>query len=326
MLRAQALWNGGSLTAIYSPKLADKPSDGAFNPDWGATNSRARWLMAYSQKLSDGLSPQWLLSGGAGQSPVLAESATFYTTVGLLANTTAAFFVRASACGGTADSDVFALATKPLATAPAAPAFVGVAADQLRVQWTRLPAAPQEQSSEGYRLEASTDSNFNGTIFASTTYSAAQSTLSVTSLSPNTTYHLRVAALNWAGALSSFTALGSTSTLANAVAQANAAGVARGSMTVNWTPLPSAPPSATAEGYRLMLSSTNFGALSPGGVVYSSSTPNVALSTLTISGLSTATIYYIRVGSLNWAGAVNDVSASPAATLRRRVRVLTISP
>ena len=76
MLRAQALWNGGSLTAIYSPKLADKPSDGAFNPDWGATNSRARWLMAYSQKLSDGLSPQWLLSGGAGQSPEVGLNLT----------------------------------------------------------------------------------------------------------------------------------------------------------------------------------------------------------------------------------------------------------
>ena len=71
MLRGQALWNGGSLTALYSPRLADQPSDSVFSPDLGATNQRARWQLGLSEKLSDALSPQWLLSGGAGQSPQL---------------------------------------------------------------------------------------------------------------------------------------------------------------------------------------------------------------------------------------------------------------
>ena len=69
MLRGQALWNDGSLTTLYSPKLADHPSDSVFSPDLGATNQRARWQVALSEKLSDALNPQWLLSGGAGQSP-----------------------------------------------------------------------------------------------------------------------------------------------------------------------------------------------------------------------------------------------------------------
>jgi hypothetical protein len=76
MLRGQALWTGGSLTALYSPKLADAPSDSVFNPDWGATNQRARWLLAASEKLTDALNPQWLLSGGAGQSPQLGLNLT----------------------------------------------------------------------------------------------------------------------------------------------------------------------------------------------------------------------------------------------------------
>ena len=76
MLRAQTLWEGGSLTALYSPKLGDRPSAAAFSPDLGATNARARWLMAFSQKLSDALNPQWLLSGGAGQSPQLGLNLT----------------------------------------------------------------------------------------------------------------------------------------------------------------------------------------------------------------------------------------------------------
>jgi hypothetical protein len=76
MLRGQQLWNGGSLTALYSPKLGDKPSDSTFSPDLGASNQRARWLVALSEKLSDALNPQWLLSGGAGQSPQLGLNLT----------------------------------------------------------------------------------------------------------------------------------------------------------------------------------------------------------------------------------------------------------
>ncbi len=87
MLRGQALWNSGSFTALYSPKLADKPSDSVFSPDLGATNQRARWLVAASEKLSDALSPQWLLSGGAGQSPQLGLNLT-----GLANDATVAYF------------------------------------------------------------------------------------------------------------------------------------------------------------------------------------------------------------------------------------------
>jgi len=71
MLRGQALWEGGSITGIFSPKLASQPSGAPFSPDWGATNNRDRWHLALSQKVTDSLSPQWLLSGGAGQSPQL---------------------------------------------------------------------------------------------------------------------------------------------------------------------------------------------------------------------------------------------------------------
>lgn len=66
MLREQALWSSGSLTAIYSPKLADGASTGAFNPDLGATNDRNRWLLALSQKVYDEISPQFMIYGGRG--------------------------------------------------------------------------------------------------------------------------------------------------------------------------------------------------------------------------------------------------------------------
>ncbi len=69
MLRGQRLWNGGALTALVSPKLAEQPSSIGLNPDWGASNGQNRWLLAASQKLTQELNPQWLVSGGAGQLP-----------------------------------------------------------------------------------------------------------------------------------------------------------------------------------------------------------------------------------------------------------------
>ncbi|HJV53637.1 MAG TPA: hypothetical protein VJ652_19375, partial [Noviherbaspirillum sp.] len=61
MLRSQSLWDGGSLTALYSPRLNSEPSDASLNPDLGATNNQHRWLLAASHKLTGNINPQWLL-------------------------------------------------------------------------------------------------------------------------------------------------------------------------------------------------------------------------------------------------------------------------
>lgn len=76
MARGQALWSTGSLTALISPKLADDPNNGAYSPDLGATNGRDRWVIALSQKISETLAPQWLVSGSAGESPQLGMNLT----------------------------------------------------------------------------------------------------------------------------------------------------------------------------------------------------------------------------------------------------------
>lgn len=69
MLRGQHLWTGGSLTAVVSPKLSDHPNDSAYDPDFGATNGRTRWLLIGSHQFSPSFNPQVLISGGAGQAP-----------------------------------------------------------------------------------------------------------------------------------------------------------------------------------------------------------------------------------------------------------------
>ena len=85
------------------------------------------------------------------------------------------------------------------------------------------------------------------------------------------------------------------------------------SITLQWAglvPTPVQAASATAQGFVLYASSTNYGALTPGGVVYSSRTNDVRVSTLTVgddTALDYCTTYYFRLATLNWADATNYI-------------------
>jgi len=68
MVRGQRLWDTGSLTALYSPRIDTHPSNAALDPDFGATNNRNRWLLALTQKVYHNISPQVLLYGEEGGS------------------------------------------------------------------------------------------------------------------------------------------------------------------------------------------------------------------------------------------------------------------
>lgn len=61
LLRGQRLWDAGSLTALYSPKLDDRASPDGLSLDVGATNQRNRGLIAVSQKVGETLTPQFLV-------------------------------------------------------------------------------------------------------------------------------------------------------------------------------------------------------------------------------------------------------------------------
>ena len=178
-------------------------------------------------------------------------------------------------------------------------------------------------SNQGYLLEASS-TNFNGTgiILSSATTISSDTNLSLTSLIPNTTYEFRVSAVNWNN-LNDFTANLSSSSWALPIAP-SISQVLSNSISASWTPLPPAPSSATSEGYELDASSTNFGALSPGGTIYFSSTTSSSVGTLTVSGLDFSTVYYLRAGSLNWDG-IADYTSMPS-TSALAAEPLFISP
>jgi hypothetical protein len=52
MLRGQHLWEGGSLSVLFSPGLARQPEPEGLNPDLGATNRQHRGLLTLSQKVA----------------------------------------------------------------------------------------------------------------------------------------------------------------------------------------------------------------------------------------------------------------------------------
>ena len=76
MLRGQTLWEGGSLAALYSPKLAERPHGGSYDVELGATNAHSRGLAVFSQKISEDLQPQFLLYNAPGESTQLGVNLT----------------------------------------------------------------------------------------------------------------------------------------------------------------------------------------------------------------------------------------------------------
>ncbi|MDE2489486.1 MAG: hypothetical protein KGM24_01475 [Elusimicrobia bacterium] len=263
---------------------------------------------------------QVFASTGGPVSPVLGASAASYTESGLLPNTTYTRYVEVGGCGAAADSPSASRTTLAAPPSALAQSFTDVQDDRVSAAWQAKPASPPESSAEGYRVEASSTNFAGGVTVTSDTYDVAQSTLTLLypPLDANTTYYFRVAAYDWAGELGPYVSLGSTPTLAVPPTRLSSdfLGVFAASATVQWAALPGSPQAATAEGFQVDASSTNFGALLPGGVVSSSATADVAQSTLTVSAPALAVNhrYYFRVASLNWNGSPNYTTLGSTIT------------
>jgi hypothetical protein len=146
-----------------------------------------------------------------------------------------------------------------------------------------------------YMLDASTAADFTGTVYSSTTYVVALSTLSLTGLFPNTQYYMKAGAL-WApttvyAPVDSYPVY----TLANKAAGGQIYGTYPSSVTVNWLPLPVTPSSSSCAGYVLQAST----APDFTGTVLSSYTYQSQVSTLTVPGLEACRLYHYRIGTLN---------------------------
>ncbi len=267
-----------------------------------STNGNPVGVTTYTVVLSTGSSYPNSYSGTVSISTVAQGATAAATLTGLAADTTYYLYVAAMNYNGIQTAFMPLGSTSTLASAPSNPVFVAVLAGSIIVHWT----APSAGTAAGYLLQASTASNFTGTIYSSATPNAVLSTLTVSGLRANTTYYFQVAGLNW-NSVPSFTVWGgSTATLASPPSRlaSDYIAVYYTSATLQWAALPQSPSSQTCEGY-LLIAST---APDFTGTIYSSATPNTALSTLTISGLNLANTYYFQVGSLNPESVWNPVS------------------
>src|ERR1017187_6438945 len=183
------------------------------------------------------------------------------------------------------------------------PSVLSVSSLTVTAGWPAFAVGSGTTTAQGYRLEAYSDAGYTSLAGSSVTTSVSVSTLTISSLSPYTTYYLRAGAVNWNSVVNYIT-FGSTMTSAGlAPTSVQVLSVYITTAAVGWVQV------AGSGGYELDASSTNF----VGGVVMSSVTPSVALSTLTVQGLIPDTTYWFKAGSL-WNGATTYASAVSSVT------------
>ncbi|KUZ35329.1 hypothetical protein [Burkholderia territorii] len=75
-LRAQQVWETGSLTTLLSPRLERRslPGDPAAASDLQRTNGVDRWMLVASQRLTAAIQPQWVVYGESGQAPQFGQN------------------------------------------------------------------------------------------------------------------------------------------------------------------------------------------------------------------------------------------------------------
>ncbi|OVE78468.1 hypothetical protein BVX98_00070, partial [bacterium F11] len=180
-----------------------------------------------------------------------------------------------------------------LSNEPSNLSLVTVSSDTMILTWDALPVSPSSETATGYQLEASS-TNFDGSgvIRSSVTNSVSLNTLTVFNLDPNTTHYLRVGSLNEKGSPIFGTIL-STASLAKLInpLASDFLTVYVGSVTTQWAAFPPTPILDSSEGYLLEASSTNFDG---SGIIRSSKTTNVLVSTLTVPNLLPNTTYFFR--------------------------------
>ena len=76
MARGQYLWNGGSLSVAYSPKLASRPSADGWSLDLGSTNNRDRGLVTLGTRISENMNSQVFLYREAGMDVAVGANMT----------------------------------------------------------------------------------------------------------------------------------------------------------------------------------------------------------------------------------------------------------
>lgn len=294
---------GSGVVALASTStLAAVPGAAAFS-NVAAASLRANWTAngnaagtRYLVVLSTGAAPDTNGFTGNQSSQTLNVFATFS---GLSANTT--YFASVKAVNNNESSTAYTslASTITLPSAPAAAAPSGVATTQLTANW----GANGNPAGTRYVVQLDDDPGF-GSVNASSDTANASATF--TGLTPNTTYHTRVEALNAAGTGSGTTALPSTATLADVPLAAAFTSVVGASLQANWTA--NSNPAGTL--YQAVLST----GANPGTNGFAGNQSSATLNVnAAFAGLSPGATYFVEVKAVNHNG-VSTAYASLGST------------
>jgi len=304
---------GGKIYAIGgSPgnlKLNEK-----YDPESDTWNTMADLPAGRSQLAAAAAGGRIYTFGGSGGMGVTAvyEPGTALAFDGLAPNKIYAFKAKARSQTGLETAEGPAVSTYTLAAVSlpqSAPAFSGIWLSSMTVNWSSgTSAGGFNGPGASYRVEVSTDADFVPNYGGMSTFNLAET---LQGLMSNTTQYFRVQSYNSANVTDhSWVALSSASTLTKQVTGTGFAGVYTTTVTVGWAALPVIQQSDSCEGY-LVDAST---APDFTGLVLSSATASPTLGSLTVQNLFADATYYFRVGSLNWNGAANYVSAGSTKT------------
>lgn len=253
---------------------------------------------------------QYADNSGFSNSKTYAENYPPVILGGLAANTT--YFLRVRAVNLYGNKTVFTAPDISTATMALNLRTLSnmVYETSATVSWTAVSGPAQAQDSEGYRLMLSTSNIFDSLPIALNSAEHYTSSFGLTGLDRNTTYYYKVGALNWNGA-ANFD-YGQFVTLSAKLQNPQLLNFSDQWASLGWTALPASPPAASALGYRLEASSTNFNG---SGIILSSSVYDMTRSTLTVQNLEPNTTWYFRAASLNGNLDANYTGAPSTITL-----------
>ncbi len=229
---------------------------------------------------------------------------TSYAVINLSTNTK--YIINFSVINSIGVKNTLSIFINTLSPPPSGFEIIGITSVSASFSWNEITP---HSDFDGYVVEASTSPTFDRPISSSTKIKSL-TTLSLSSLLPNTTYYFRLASLN-NQQTPNYSPYIATMTYS----------MPMDLTTISYTPLPFSikadyekrlPPTDPygTYGYIFEISTSPF----DGGVVYSSYTDSNEINSLTVWGLKPNVVYYARIGTFNGRGAISYSKISSLKT------------
>ncbi|MCG2724758.1 MAG: hypothetical protein L6420_00650, partial [Elusimicrobia bacterium] len=296
---------GGKLYAIGGEYSGYLSANEEYDPTVDAWVTRANMPTARYQLAAATAGGKIYVIGGSGGTtrneeydPGVAQEFT-----GLIPNTEYDFKAKAMDMNGAETAETVTVSTYTMAYVSGPASFSDIYPSSITVAWSTGSASiGYNGPGATYLVQASMLDNFAEISGSSQT---ANIFAAVEGLSPPSTFYFRVKAANSLGAWGDYIVLGSTANGSSAPINPVIAAVYKSSITVSYGAV------AGVDGYAIEASIKSDFSL----ILYSSSTGNNLLETLTVQNIAQNATYYMRAGSLIGMATDYANTAPPTATL-----------